>query len=289
MMIPAIPGHEDILARGHSGVMRGISWSPDGRYLAFTDREQLQDPSAVFLVNKETRERRRLTTPPEGTAGDSNPTFSGDGKKMAFVRTLTDGMTELVVLLLESKKEIVLQSEDSDITGLTWGPQNRDIIYATNKTGISGLWRVSAGGGESRALPLGEDAVSVAVSIRSHRLVYTRASINTNIWRIRFNGPKDHAIRTRLIASSRQEVQPAFSPDGTRIAFTSNRSGPQEIWICRSDGSDVVQLTHLGHGRTGTPRWSPDGRRIVFDSRQGGRSNIYAIYVGWGRDSRRHR
>ena len=170
---------------------------------------------------------------------------------------------------------------------MTWEPQNRDIIYATNRDRYFGpvesiRWR----GRIACASARGRCCLCCSFDPQSSLGIHSRSSINTNIWRIRFNGPKDHAIRTRLIASSRQEVQPAFSPDGTRIAFTSNRSGPQEIWICRSDGSDVVQLTHLGHGRTGTPRWSPDGRQIVFDSRRGGRSNIYAIYVDGALHSR---
>jgi Tol biopolymer transport system component len=283
VMVPSLPGHEVVLTRCYSAGLHGVSWSSDGKSLAFSDRERLQDPTAIFLIDKDTLERRRLTTAPKGTLGDSNPTFSSDGKRIAFIRILTEGITQLAVLALDTNKVIVLQTEDSEITGLAWAPNDNDIIYAANKTGISGLWRISTSGTKLRALPVGADAVSVAVSPRAHRLAYTRGSLNTNIWRIQFGVINDQpGMRTKLIASSRQEVQPAFSPDGTRIAFTSNRSGPQEIWLCRSDGSDTTQLTHLANRRTGTPRWSPDGAQIVFDSRQAGHSNIYVVAADGG-------
>jgi Tol biopolymer transport system component len=59
--------------------------------------------------------------------------------------------------------------------------------------------------------------------------------------------------------------------------FSSNRSGPREIWVCAADGSNAVQLTHVGGPVTGTPRWSPDGRRIAFDSRPAGNADIFVI------------
>jgi len=60
------------------------------------------------------------------------------------------------------------------------------------------------------------------------------------------------------------ESGPQFSPDGSKITFESTRSGAYEVWMCRSDGSGLIQLTHTNHG--GTPRWSPDGQQIAFDS-----------------------
>ena len=56
---------------------------------------------------------------------------------------------------------------------------------------------------------------------------------------------------TRLITSQREDDSPQYSPDGKKIAFASNRSGSMEIWVCASDGSKPLQLTHTG-GRVGT-------------------------------------
>jgi len=81
---------------------------------------------------------------------------------------------------------------------------------------------------------------------------------------------------------SREDQGPAFSPDGERIAFVSNRSGNLEIWVARRDGSQAVQLTSLRAQNTGTPRWSPDGRRIAFDSWASGSSAIYVVHSGGG-------
>jgi len=72
------------------------------------------------------------------------------------------------------------------------------------------------------------------------------------------------------------ESGPQFSPDGSRIAFESTRSDSYEVWMCRSDGSGLVQLTHF-NSVTGTPRWSPDGQQIAFDSDTGGNVDIYVI------------
>jgi Tol biopolymer transport system component len=69
---------------------------------------------------------------------------------------------------------------------------------------------------------------------------------------------------------------PQFSPDGSKIAFESTRSGHYEVWICRSDGSGLVQLTHFD-SVSGTPRWSPDGRQIVFDSLNAGNVDVFVV------------
>lgn len=59
-----------------------------------------------------------------------------------------------------------------------------------------------------------------------------------------------------------------WSPDGARIAFTSDRSGGSEIWICNADGASLRQLTFAGeYGQISTfPVWSPEGSRLIFSS-----------------------
>jgi len=70
---------------------------------------------------------------------------------------------------------------------------------------------------------------------------------------------------------------PQFSPDGSKIAFESSRSGAMKVWVCGRDGSSLMQLTHFGPSQAGTPRWSPDGQQIVFDARPAGSVDLYVI------------
>jgi imidazolonepropionase-like amidohydrolase/Tol biopolymer transport system component len=59
------------------------------------------------------------------------------------------------------------------------------------------------------------------------------------------------------------EIQPRFSPDGSRIAFTSDRGGGDNIWTMKTDGSDVQQITDESFRLLNNPTWSPDGRFIA--------------------------
>ena len=87
----------------------------------------------------------------------------------------------------------------------------------------------------------------------------------------------------RFISSTRIENHPAFSPDGRRIAFMSDRSGSQEIWICDSDGSRTTQLTSFGGAAIYSPRWSPDSQNIALTVAQRGmKEDIYVVGANGG-------
>jgi imidazolonepropionase-like amidohydrolase/Tol biopolymer transport system component len=68
---------------------------------------------------------------------------------------------------------------------------------------------------------------------------------------------------TRISEGLAWEVQPRWSPDGRRIAFTSDRGGGDNIWVMNTDGSDKRQVTKESFRLTNQPTWSPDGRFIV--------------------------
>jgi dipeptidyl aminopeptidase/acylaminoacyl peptidase len=95
--------------------------------------------------------------------------------------------------------------------------------------------------------------------------------------------PRSHLYRARPDGTDVVDLTPAsdgedgrWSPDGTRIAFTSYRDGNAEIYLMNSDGSGVVQLTHNSADDT-EPAWSPDGRSIAFVSTRTGGSNVYLM------------
>ncbi len=83
------------------------------------------------------------------------------------------------------------------------------------------------------------------------------------------------------------EVQPRFSPDGARIAFTSDRGGGDNIWLMNADGSDKRQLTEEDFRLLNQPSWSPDGRFIAAKKhfttgRSLGTGEIWLYHVSGG-------
>jgi len=90
----------------------------------------------------------------------------------------------------------------------------------------------------------------------------------------------------RLIASSREEYAPQYSPDGKRIAFESDSSGAHSIWVRDMDGFHAVELFSPPSGNCGTARWSPDGQRVAFDSDMEGNFDIYVIRATGGKPIR---
>jgi Tol biopolymer transport system component len=78
-----------------------------------------------------------------------------------------------------------------------------------------------------------------------------------------FTIPIDGGDATQLTSGMPFDAQPRFSPDGTRLAFTSDRDGGQNIWVMSLDGSDTVQVTKGGSNRAESPEWAPDGTYII--------------------------
>ncbi len=90
---------------------------------------------------------------------------------------------------------------------------------------------------------------------------------------------------TQLTSGMAFDAQPRFSPDGTRIVFTSDRSGGQNVWIMSLDGTDTVQVTKGASNRTESPDWSPDGDYIVASKggfRGGGLPKLSLYHVDGG-------
>ena len=86
----------------------------------------------------------------------------------------------------------------------------------------------------------------------------------------------DGANQTRLTNSLLSDLQPAWSPDGTQLVFTSQRDGNVEIYAMNSDGSAQTRLTN-NSANDNTPVWSPDGTRIAFSSNRAGSPAIYLM------------
>lgn len=68
---------------------------------------------------------------------------------------------------------------------------------------------------------------------------------------------------TRLLTGAAFETMPRFSPDGARIAFTSDRDGIENLWTMKADGTDLRQVSRERERQVSNPAWTPDGRYLV--------------------------
>jgi Tol biopolymer transport system component len=285
-VVPAEGGEEQKLATASMGPPdpgSPLSWSPDGKLLAFTDRNSAEEPHGIFLFDLATSEKRRLTLPLDKKAYDAHPHFSPDGKSLAFSRSAAR-LEELWIVPLSGGEARQLTFDRREIRGLDWTPDGTELVFSSRRGGQYTLWRVPIQGGEPRSLGLtGENALGPSVARLGHRLVYGQRFEDRNIWRVELspaNAPTGPP--TPLIVSTRDETLPQYSPDGQHIAFVSNRSGSSEIWRCTSEGGEPKPLTSFGGPQTSAPRWSPDGKRIAFETRASGNPDLYVVSVDGG-------
>ncbi len=82
-----------------------------------------------------------------------------------------------------------------------------------------------------------------------------------------------------ITGNSADDIDPAVSPDGTRIAFASNRAGSYDIYVENADGSGTPLRLTAGFDNELEPSWSPDGNQIVFAQRVPSSSTGYDIWV----------
>ena len=290
MLVPPIGGPERTLARIDSLIDRqrwrslGLAWSPDGKQLALVGRDSPREPYGIFLLSVETGEKRRLTQPRVSTGRDLLPDFSPDGQKVAFVRSTASKVQDIYVVGVTGGQLERVTDLGTNIGGLAWTSDGREIIFSTRPQGGGALYRILASGGKPRQVAAaGGASGKPALAPQARRLAYPRVVRDSNIWRIDLASAGVRKPMRPLIASTRTDVSGRFSPDGKRIVFASNRSGTMEIWVCDADGSNALQLTSFNVPRTvGTPRWSPDAQSIVFDSRPGGNADIFVVGASGG-------
>jgi Tol biopolymer transport system component/DNA-binding winged helix-turn-helix (wHTH) protein len=256
-----------------------LSWSPDGRYIAAARSSEMSTRLAV-----EKRESTgihliptqggvpRVVTPALAPASDRDPAFSPDGSRLAYLACNRPDYAICDVMIIDLNAEPGpsgvphrLTSMAAQMYGLAWTRDGRSLVFGTEAPAlVSYLWRVDSNGHRppERLEVAGLGARHPATVLSKDRLVFARSTYDTDVYRFEPN-----AAAGPVNASSFPDFQPTFSPDGTRIAFSSARSGEAvEIWVAAADGSVPRQLTRdLGRFQ-GEPCWSPDGGAVAFMS-----------------------
>jgi Tol biopolymer transport system component len=215
-------------------------WSRDGTQVAFASTRGGNED--VWIVRADGTELRNVTN---HASGDSHPSWSPDGKVIVFCSTRGDGENDSIYTLNVDGSGLRRLTDNGE-GGLNWdtfpsfSADGRKILFRR-------LLRVRASDGtltNSEIMSMNSDGTGVV-------------NLTRNPW---FDG------------------WPSWSPDGLRIAFSSNRSDPYQIYVMNADGSGVTQIVNSPYTDV-RPQWLPDGRGLVFNREHDGRIEILQVRI----------
>ncbi len=303
IVVPSVGGQEREVARITFDAARIVErygwpvpgpflvWSLDGKWLLTLEQDSpgRSKPHAIIRVSVESGEKRILTWPLSTSLGDGALNLAPDGKSLAYTQDCGFWARDIYVVpvsseLLFTGKPKQLTFDNKAIAGLAWTSDGKYLVFSSPRNGQPELWKIATAQG-SRPIRLGstdDEVTDIAISRSGNHLVFAHQIDDQNIWRAPLND--QHGIGpTTFIASTRRDTQARYSPNGERIAFESNRSGNEEVWICNADSSNLVQLTHFGNAWAGAPKWSPNGKEIAFAANAAGNWDIYIVSSGGGK------
>jgi serine/threonine protein kinase len=270
-----------------TGAARRIAWSPDGRFVAISPVSVRQhNERGITLVSPLTGEQIAWATIDPVYKGSADPIFSPDGSQIAYTRTREDFSSEVYLAPVgadgkPSGRPVQLPYGGREPSFPVWTADGRGLLLIEGvPSSNGGVVRLHADGSAATGKLAGlEYAGSLAVAPAGGRLAFHRVGVDVDLWRIDLQDP---TASGRVAPSTLWEEGADYSPDGRRLAFSSNRSGAREIWVADVNGDHALQLTTFGGPVPGWARFSPDGRSIVFDGRPNGNADVCIVPAGGG-------
>jgi lysyl oxidase/WD40 repeat protein len=187
------------------------------------------------------------------------PTWSPDGRRLAFVATGADGQSELYVVDADGRHRAPLtRTRGQDELMASWAPDGRRLVVERNLR----LFVMGADGRGERFLASGS---SPAWAPKGGRIAFVSGRTGTdNLYLIDATG---RGMR-RLTTSDSVESEPAWSPDGTRLAFVSLSAGFTDVYVVNVQSRELVRLTQTPQEPSvqSSPVWSPTGESIWYVS-----------------------
>lgn len=265
------------------GSVTHLAWSPDGRDLAFSSPDGTIDGKRdIFLMPIDgIAPTINLTNAP---GDDDAPAWSTAGRgqdvRIAF-QSDRDGQTEVYVMQRNGTAQTRLTRHRAFDGQPTWSSDGRWIAFVSDRGGSEAIYMMRDNGSDQTLI-----APSVSRDWHPHwqppppvpairELVFsmTPHRVNRNLVLMNENGTGLTYVTRDATAD---DISPAWSPDGTRIAFAGHRGSTYDIWVLPVDGSSDPQNLTESDEREMHPVWSPDGTRIAFEARHG---NTWDVFV----------
>ena len=249
------------ITRRRAANPEGLTWSPDGRWLAFARSANTcnycsEFPFDVVVVNGSSGTERWLAPK---LANSRSPAWSPTGRWIALEGDASQQVS--------SSSIYVVRDDSSRIRSLTqgarpeWAHDGRELLFLRG----SDIWRVGVDGSGARRLARGVRVMDdfggllppPSWSPDGQRIVFARnaGGLRAHIWVMNADG----AHKRRLTAGTVEDERPVWSPDGTQIAFTRyvSRGENFSIYTINADGQGLQRLTRGPYD--GSPGWQPSG------------------------------
>jgi Tol biopolymer transport system component len=259
-----------------------FSWSPDGSKICYVS-EQVGF-IGIYVMDADGTHKKLLIQIRDNE--ETKPVWSSDGRKIAF-SAYAETSYEIQVMNADGTNLTNLTHSPGDDLDPTWSPEGSHIAFVTQDALLDGslsravcIMNADGTGIDTvRSVtclpPIQDGCVILRNTIWSpvdkavDAVVYVDSyAAHAQIW-ITYGGS--------LTSLTQLNFDPVWAPDGSKLAFVSNRDGTNEIYVMEADGSNQTRATFSAGGDFGAmePAWTPDGSKIVYASDETGNFEIY--------------
>lgn len=239
----------------------------------------IHDEAKICLLESEDLETRNLLDISTSVVRLTEPTWSPDGKKLAYTCTYTLrlGHSDIDVLDVATGNIRSITEKDQSSSQPAWSPDGKSLAFVRRKKTDHDIYTIDLTTRvEKRLTEDGGDKGHPSWSPDGQQLVFHQSDSATSmgaIFVINIDGSGEKRV---LLATGARD--PSWSPDGKQIAFVSWRGDKESGgYLMNADGSNVLPL--LWDDQPRSPVWSPDGRKLLFQSGTQKEAVIYQIDV----------
>jgi len=257
---------------------RPLTWSPDGETLLYWKHSKVGWD--IWAIDADGKRSRNLTHVTSG--GCRSPSWSPDGKRIAFMRDLPAGLYVMNADGSDSRQISKLGHRDGTPA---WSPDGKRIVFTNMRSLGKRSVRMElvvcdpSGQVEERILDLNHSGDAPFWLSDGHTIAYCGQMDGTpEICTVDVKKGKARAVTQ----SKGREGFPAQSPDSRRIAFVFTSGEERKLGVIDTGGTNA-RVLHTFAGRSWFPSWSPDGARLTFVERsRGSPSQVYTISSSGG-------
>lgn len=261
------------------------AFAPDGKQLAFD--ASFAGAQRLWISDVQGRNPRQVTSDSSEAVTHAEPVWSADSRRIAF-RRAEKTISDIAILDVASQKlSFVTQDNILDMNP-AWGPDGSIYFSSVGGGGIN-IWRAALKSSGERDGALQQittgagDDINPSIA-QNGDVVFSLRAFDSDIWRLPVdpNTGKATGAPVAVSTTTRVESRGSWSPDGSMIAFNSDRRGEMNIWVKTLLTGAERQLTS-GTGGDYQATWAPDGKSVVFFSARAGNSDIWSVDLAAGK------